>query len=232
MSLRISLFHAGLTAFAPTTYFELESLFEHLSGGEQAVRAEDLEWLKTELARTKQTGLEKLEKAIVNAREYHLDIIARPTNHSEFIVWRQDYSAAFEAEYPMSRIDHYYFLFAFKLSELLCNIELLDCYLLMLQVGEKNVHVLRRSNKSLKDIQFTLLKMMAPTALLSGEHRHHYFSLYYKEISKGFEKFGRYDIEQLTPDEIRDLKKQIAEYGALMNAGLNKCVQLLEELKV
>lgn len=232
MSLRISFFRAGLTAFAPTTYFELESLFNLISVGEQALKAEEMEWIEAELVRIKQAGLNSLEKAIENAHEYRLDIMARPANLTEFVAWRQDYSSAFEAEYPMSRIDHYYFLFGFKLAELICNVELLECYLPLLKTAEKHEQVLKRSTKSLKDIQFVLFKLMAPTALLSGEHRHHYFSVYYKEISKGFEGLANYDIEQLNPAEINAFKNRIEEFGLLMHTGLNKCLSLLEELNI
>jgi hypothetical protein len=132
----------------------------------------------------------------------------------------------------MTRIDHYYFTFGRRLAEMYANTELVSKYISLIKGTERHAMLVRKVDKSLKDMEFILFKMMAPAALLSGEHRHHYMSVYYKEISNEFKKIAAYDLRQLSDERLADLERDINLYGQLVMNGFKKCVSLLKELAV
>lgn len=166
------------------------------------------------------------------AKEFDVNPLPTPRDHRDYFNWLSHYIESFEKLFPMSRIEHYYFLYARKVCEVLCNTELVRIYIQIINESGNEAGLNKKIEKCLKDNEFILFKLMAPAALLSSEPRQSYFNQYYKEMTEGFHDFKGIDCANLTQEEMKQLDTNASKYHSEVMNGFKKCVSMLKELNV
>lgn len=232
MSQRFCLFYAGYTAYAPSLYFDQVVLFELIKDPANTELSERVNRLANNLEYQRLQSSTFLETTISIAQELELELPPKPQNAETFIEWLQMVITVFEEEFPMTKLDHYYFLFGRRLAEIICDTELLAAYVTLLTNEDKNVLVLKKIDKLLKDVEYILFKMMASAALISGEVRQHYFSVFYKELSAEFRPFVQANVSLMNQQELQTLANDLSDYNLMAVNGFKKCIGLLKELGV
>jgi len=232
MSPRFCLFYAGFTSYAPALYFNQLSLVSLLESYENELVRQCLTQFLKKLPDRKDEFFSHLTTAIDLAKEFDIAILPPPKDHKDYFNWLSHYIETFERQFPMSRIDHYYFLYARKISEIICNMELLKTYVDITLDTDHQVDLTRKVEKCLKDNEYNLFKLRAPAALLSSEPRHTYFNVFYKDLTNGFQPFQEIDYDVLKEKEMKELETKAGTYSNLAMDGFKKCIGLLKELGV
>src|SRR5690606_33921137 len=125
----------------------------------------------------------------------------------------------------------YYFLFGRNCTELLTNLQF-ACTCLEIEIETENTLQLQRQiDKCIKDDEYILFKLIAPAALLSSEHRHNFFNVYYKKINVAFEPFRGLESGN-EKEDMRQLHSGLTDYCKQVEAGLKECFTQLQELGV
>ncbi|MCC6371765.1 MAG: hypothetical protein IT236_12220 [Bacteroidia bacterium] len=232
MSQRFCLFYAGYTACAPSLYYDQVALYEQLLQQNDSTVKSGIENMYKMLDASRKEGEAFINTSIEFAHQFSVSIPPKPDSAPAYYNWRHAFITTFEGEFPMTKIDHYYFLFGRRLSELICNADVLCSYFVLLKKFDNHPIVLRRADKAIKDMEYGLFKMMASAALLSGEHRHHYFSVFYKELNLAFQPFRALDIKGFSTAQMDELNSNMLNYKLIALNGFNKCLDLLKELGV
>jgi hypothetical protein len=232
MSQRFSLFYAGFTAYAPALYYHQLEFIDHCQDeNDEAVRAYISE-LSSRLGESVYESDTHIKTAISLAEHFELEVSPRPDSPQDYFLWLGHYIESVERQFPMARIDHYYFLFARKVSEILCNLRLLKTYIdLQLRV-EAAPDVSRKMDKCLKDTEYILFKLMAAAALLSSEPRQNYFNVYYKLLCEKYIPLKGIEAHLLGKAEMTQLVKALETYELVVMDGFKKCIALLKELGI
>lgn len=232
MSQRFSLFYAGFTSYAPALYFSQLDFIDRCDCNGKT----ELKNTVSRLSKITQDKVDEynshLKTANSIAKHFDLEVRAEPTSHEEFFNWLNLYVAAVENEFPMSRIDHYYFLYARKIAEIVCNNGMIKMYLEVTRDGKKQIDLSQKIDKCLKDIEYTLFKLMAAAALLSSEPRQNYFNLYYRSLCTEFDLIKDVDITNLQDQQLNKLEAGIKDYDLLVMDGFKKCIGMLKELGI
>ena len=232
MSQRFTLFYAGFTAHAPALYFSQLQFIDTCVVEEDKQVAVYISKFSDTLKDKIPENLTHLKTAISVARHLDIEILPQPSTHEEYFNWLSHYTGCFEAEFPMARIDHYYFLFARKIAEILCNLGLLKTYLDFTTTVPETLDLTRKIEKCLKDTEFILFKLMAAAALLSSEPRQNYFNVFYRSLCQEFLPFKGINISALNGSELVKLNAALQEYDLVVMDGFKKCIGLLKELGI
>lgn len=232
MSQRFSLFYAGFTAYAPALYFnQLAFINTYEAEEDQRVRDYISEFCKT-LSDKEDEYASHIETAISIASHFEIETLPHPFASKDFFNWLNHYIDTIEKQFPMSRIDHYYFLYARKISEILCCIGLVKTYITITLDLDGQLDLSRKVEKCLKDAEYIIFKLMAAAALLSSEPRQNYFIVYYRTISQEFQGFKNINFPELNSQEIKQLLAELEKYELVVTDGFKKCVGMLKELGV
>jgi hypothetical protein len=232
MNHRFNLFYAGYTAFLPSLYYNQLSLVQNYQTQED-------EEIRNCLAKMCETVKQKeaeynsyLQSAVGIAEEFELEVLPRPSSHTEYFNWLTHYADTFEKHFPMSRIDHYYFLYSRKLAEIYSHLGLIKFYIGLTLDLNNRLDLTHRIDKSLKDAEYIIFKMMAAAALLSSEPRHHYFNVFYKSMSNDYQTFKQVNVQDFDPEKFKALNADVDKYQCTIEDGYKKCIGLLKELQV
>ncbi len=232
MNHRFNLFYAGYTAYLPSLYYNQLSLVQNY----QTQEDEEVRTFLTKLCDTlkqKEDGYDSyLKSAVRIAEDFELEIMPRPSSHTEYFTWLAHYTDTFERQFPMSRIDHYYFLYSRKLAEVYAHLGLIKFYIGLTLDLNNRLELKHRIDKSLKDAEYIIFKMMAAAALLSSEPRHHYFNAFYKLMSNDYKSFKEVNVQEMDEQQFKVLNQDVDKYQCTIEDGYNKCIGLLKELQV
>jgi hypothetical protein len=232
MSKRFNLFNAGYTVYAPALYYLKLSLAESLSKDEDEEISNRFAALRAELEESSNESKEQIEAAIVLAEQFELLTLPSPSSSNDYFDWVKHYIDAFENRFPMSRIDHYYFLYSRKLSEIAANMAFLKWCVGQCSDIHPKAEVCSKMDKALKDTEYIIFKLIASAALLSSEPRHSFFNANYKTISAGYEPLRNLSVSSLGKEQLQDLAVNAEKFETSVREGFTKCVSLLEELQV
>ncbi|WP_317896959.1 hypothetical protein [Aurantibacillus circumpalustris] len=232
MSQRFTLFYAGFTVYAPALYFSKLELVNLHKSEENDLLKGVISKFSNDIRESEPESFSHLKTAISIAKQLEIEIPPTPINSENYFSWLDYYIESIEKEFPMGRIDHYYFLYARKISEVVCNLQLLRTYINLTQSTNSYFDFSKKIEKSDKDIEFILFKLMPAAALLSGEPRQNYFNIYYKNLCTGYQPIKIMISEN--PKEINFLKLEasIRAYETVVMDGFKKCISLLKELGV
>src|SRR5204863_8835536 len=125
MSKRFNLFNAGYTVYAPALHYLQLSLAETLSKDEDEEIRIRFSYLHRKLAESSGESNKQIDAAIALSEQFELLTLPSPSSSGDYFDWVKHYIEAFENRFPMSRIDHYYFLYSRKLSEIVANMAFL-----------------------------------------------------------------------------------------------------------
>jgi hypothetical protein len=232
MSQRFSLFYAGFTAYAPALYFnQLAFINTYEAHEDELVRNCISEFSKT-ISDKEPECMTHIKTAISIAKGFEIETLPHPAAAKDFFAWLSHYVDTIERQFPMSRIDHYYFLYARKISEVLCSTGLIKTYVDMALALNTRIDLSKKIEKCLKDAEYIIFKLMAAAALLSSEPRQNYFIVYYRLLSQEFQGFKNIDLSELNDDGLKQLRANVEKYETVIMDGFKKCIGMLKELDV
>src|SRR5690349_10389476 len=166
MSQRLSLLNAGFSAAAPAQFYSQLELAGQLRSHEHPEVRQRVEGLLTSLKSQETEHRNSLSRARELAASLELTAGNLPAGPDEYFEWLPRYVETFEQVFPMSKIDHYYFLFGRKLGELISNVKLAATCLDLEASLNRAVELSRKSEKCIRDNEYILFKLIAPAALL------------------------------------------------------------------
>jgi hypothetical protein len=226
LSRKHTIFRAGYAAAAPILHYNRQKFLEETQTEEERNFLLSMPVLKTAKNDPKRAVQEAMKLgAVFNASEGEI-----PSNYAGYIQWLEHYVRDFEEKYPMSRIEHYYFLFSRKLAELCScmNICALSC---RLQAHFRHSANVPKILLSIHNAEHTLLKLVAASALLGGEAGHYYFNVLFSELKSAFAKF-KINVSELDRKGLENMAANAEDYIVRIVAGVDKCDMILKELKV
>lgn len=232
MSQRFTLFYAGFTAYAPALYFSQLEFIEYCNNEKDDGLSAYITKFSNTLQDKEYESNTHLKTAISVAETLDLDILNHPQTFEDYFRWVSHYTESFEREFPMARIDHYYFLFGRKISEILNNLGLLKTYVDLTLSQEASLDLTKKIEKCLKDIEYILFKLMAAAALLSSEPRHNYFNVFYRSMCQEFNALKEIKLDDLKEQDLQHINKLREDYDLLVMEGFKKCIGLLQELGI
>ena len=231
MNPRCCLFNAGYFAQMPAIYFSKKTFAEKYTGHESAEIGVYFRNLMETVESSFPEAGHCLDEATKLAERFQVQIGDKPTSEHAYSNWIGSYIENFERQFPMTRIDHYYFLFGRKLAEIIKNTELLICFNTVLSDLGRGIDLSQEVQRCTKDNEFILFKLMAGSVLLSSEPRHGYFNSLYRQMCQEFELIKSFDFisgnieRNRMQSELRDFEKSVTD-------GFEKCCALLKELDV
>lgn len=232
MSQRFTLFYAGFTAHAPALYFNQLNFIDDCKSTDDEASQHYATKLLEALQDKYSESSTHIKTAISVANHMSIEILPEPNSFEDYFHWLAHYIQCFESQFPMARIDHYYFLFARKISEVLCNIGLLSTYVEFMNASGASLDLSKKTDKCLKDTEFILFKLMAAAALLSSEPRQNYFNTFYRTLCQEFQKFKNIKINEMSTAELKKLNDALKDYDLVVMDGFKKCVGILKELGI
>jgi hypothetical protein len=232
MGQRFCLFFAGYCVQAPSGYFrQLHMVHEH-NGSESETVRKRMQELAASISEDHFEHESHIRTARSIADHFEIPILPDPDNATGYFEWLKHYVEAFERQFPMNRIDHYYFFYARKLSEISNNSKLARQYLNLSQDLNGEVDFNQKIDNCLKDNEYALFKMIAAAALLSSEPRQNYFNSSYKELNQQYDRFRRLDVNRLDAERRKELVSDLTAYAYSVENNYRKCAALLKELGV
>ncbi len=232
MGQRICLFFAGYSAIAPSLYFNHLSFINQYSESDDPVLKALSVRFSEQAANWCDEQKSNLRTANSLATHFEIDVKEEPENPVAYFEWLQHYVEGFEQHFPMSRMDHYYFLYARKLADVFCNLGQAHAYLNSDFIINEHPFLLKKVDSCLKDSEYIFFKLIAAAALLSSEHRQNYFNTLYKQLNTGFDKFRNLNLAGIGQVGQQQLCQDISEYRTELKTGIKQCVGLLKELGV
>jgi len=232
ISQRLNLFYAGFAAFQPSLHYNREALYGKVCSDSLTQQYSScLEKLKSSIVDTADEAKSHLSTAASLAKYFNLELTLVPQTLSDYFTWQSQYCDAFESRFPMSKIDHYYFLYGRKNAELLCNAGLMQSYLHLHLGTECKLEVWSGLNKCLKDTEYILFKLIAASALLSSEPRQSHFGDHYKMISNRFFEFRGLDPSTFDKSALTKMTEGLQNYENCVVSGFKSCMKLLSDLR-
>lgn len=232
MSMRYNLFNVGFSACKPSYYFNRQALYHRYFNSIDENLSRKISSLHDQLEIEDKENRVLIEQVVRLAGLFQIKLPITSLTHENYFAWFNDCVELFEKEFPMTRIDYYYFFYARKLSEIVCCLDMLGVYLELSIVANDKVYFLEKAGSNLKDVEYILFKLIAPAALLSGEHRHFYFNTFYKEMCTNFEPFRQTNLEEMGVAQLNLFNTKIAEFRTSVMEGYSKCTNLLKDLGV
>lgn len=232
ISQRFNLFYAGFTAFLPATHFNLCALTENISKSHNGTAGAELyQHLGKLIADSEPEAKTHLVTTNGLAQTFELDLPPSPNTFNDYFNWQHSVTDKFEQKFPMSRIDHYYFLYGRKNAEIISNTNLIETLIELYLKTDGRVEYWRSVDKYLKDNEYILFKLIAASALLSSEPRQTYFSAHYNNISNEFKKFRDLNLGTASKPELEQTKLQLEHYRCMVMDGFKNCIKLLKDIQ-
>lgn len=230
MQQRFKLFHAGYTASLPGLYFSKQKIKESfLLPDDVEIQKNLTNYFKT-FEEEKSEHISHLVIAVSLADYFEIKNFETPHTSLDYFKWHDEFIHEFESKFPMARIEHYYFLYARRIAELLKNMGLINTYVDIQLMSKKQLDFSSKIEVCIKDSEFILFKLMAPTALLSSEPSQSCFNMLYKQLREEIQVFKEVDVVNADKEELLKLKKSAENFSIVLLEGYKKCSAVLQEL--
>lgn len=230
MSQRFCLFYAGYTASAPILYFNKMALLTNWQPEEN--KQDNLRNLSQQVQDLNYESVCSIKTAISIADHFKVDVLPEPSVPDDYFKWLKDYTYAFEEQFPLTRIEHYYFFYSQKIAEILAHIGMISTLSELAQQLHLQENVLKQIDKYLSETEVLIFKNKAATALLSSEPRHSYFRKLYNEINANFEKFKTLKVLGFNTNDLQTLRENMEEFKFSILNGFKQCIVVLKDLGV
>lgn len=227
---RFNLFYAGYTASLPASYFQKQKILEGLTDIESASIKTAINSYLTSLLDDKPVQISNLTSALNLAETFDLAIFELPNTSSDYFKWFEDYVFAFESKFPMMKVEHYYFLYARKIAEILSNLEQIILYVDLQLLMKDSIDYHTQLTNSILNCEFIVFKLMAPAALLAGEPRHGCFNVFYKQLNEHIQKLGEFKKDRLDDKSLIALKVCSEEFKVHILNAMKRCITTLNKL--
>ena len=231
MSQRICLFFAGYTSSAPSLYYNKLVLLNNYLAEDGEVGG-GIKHLAEENDEMSYESMSNIKTALSIADHFKLRVQWQPGIADEYFEWLKDYVSAFEEEFPLTRIEHYYFYYSRKIAEMLSHIGMVNTLCELAQLLQMQESILRQIDTHLSEIETLIFRHKAATALLSSEPRHGCFRDLYNEMNTAFEEFKAMNVLKLEANGLKELEAGMNEFKDMILNGFKKCIVQLKELGV
>jgi hypothetical protein len=230
MSSRLCLYYAGFACRMPSLYYELNAFADQLSSRDHKTLKECGDRLALTLEDAEHESISQIRTASNIATHMKVPLLPEPGDLDSYTRWRDHFIEKVEDRHPMNQINYYYFYYARRMAELYCNIGAARQYLLLEPSLKDHVEVKHLVGKNLADAEYILFKLIAAAALLSSEHGHRHFNVFYQDINKRFGLFRQVDHEHLKNGEREALALNLEHYGILVKKGIEECFCTINRL--
>ena len=232
MNQRLNLFNAGYCAYNPALYYGQKALVQEFSASEDEMVKKQIE-LFSKSSTLDPTELQSNIRTVIDiAKKFEIKPLKEPVDHSTYFDWRENLTEQFESQYPMSRIDHYYFLYSRKLAEIYSNLGLAEKLLGVKHEIEGESPIDRKIDKYFKDSEYILFKLIAAAALLSSEPRQNCFNQHYRHLNQEYQQFRNIELKDLNKDKITLIRQGLTAYQQDVDKAIKGCLGVLQELGV
>jgi hypothetical protein len=232
MNQRLSLFFAGYYAYNPALYYSQRQLISEFSELKEPDLSGVANRIENELIEAHFEPESNLRAAMSIASKFEINGLTEPGDFAGYFDWREHYTSEFEALFPMSRIDHYYFLYARKLAEVYCNVGFAGKLLKLRNEVPPEVYLERKIDKCLKDSEYIFFKLIAAAALLSSEPRQSCFNQHYRHLLKQYEQFKGMESKTIQDADSERVQASLITFSTEVENGIKECVAVLKELGV
>ena len=230
MSQRYNLFNAGYSSGAPALYYGTVQLTRQFASHLSREASEAITVVNRENEARQAEAERQLKAACDTAGQFELQVPPAPGDPAGYFTWLASFSEVFDRNFPMSRIDHYYFVFGRKCAEILANLGLACTCLHLDATLNRELDLHRKTDKCLKDNEYILFKLIAPAALLSSEPRQNFFNVLYKKLNSSFEPYRGVNVEKMSAAEMISLKAGLEAFSLEVSSGHEECAKSLQAL--
>jgi hypothetical protein len=225
------LFRGGYCACSPIYYYrQLAFANEHKNHENPLVRS-SLISIRDSLKELREAHAPNIRTVNELALKFDIKLAPEPEDAESYNQWLRTCTEGFEAQFPMSRMEYYYFFYGRKLAEIRSNVMLAKTYLALIAEVNGSLELESRIKGCVKDCEYSLFRLIAASALLSSEPRHTYFSVNYKTLNQEFDPF-RVITGEGSGLKDKKLLRELDGYKDTLENGYQKCVELLLELEV
>lgn len=228
---RYNLFSVGYSASLPHLYFSKLKIKETFPIHEDS----EIQKLVSDYFQTfdkdKDANCKHLTNTIALAKDFDFHDFVTPHTSVDYFKWLDELVIAFEQLFPLSRIEHYYFLYARRIAELVKNMGLIKTYVDLQLNCKQTIEFTTKIESSIKDCEFIVFKLMAPAALLSSEPRQSCFNEFYKKIAESMQVFKELNIANASAQQLLMIRTEAENFSNMLTEGYDKCISALNELK-
>lgn len=230
MSQRCNLFNAGFVVSLPTLYFSRLKLKDNIPALDDNQLQSLISNYFIQFEDQKEEHYSHVLTALQLAKQFDIVDFDAPIDVEEYFNWHQDLINEFEQKFPLGRIEHYYFLYARKIAELLNHMGLIKTYVDLHLLSKRNLNLNIKLENAIKDCEYLVFKLMAPAALLSSEPRQNCFNALYKQMGEYLQHFKNFDFENAGEEQLLNLKKEADEFTVMLMNGYKNCSEVLKDL--
>lgn len=227
MNRRFCLFYAGFTASAPSLYYYQLSV---IHSNVELANTNSNPALIDNISEFDFENRAMIVTAQSLAEYLNLRLSSTDTCPDAYFNWRERYEEAVNEQYPSTKIERYYFYYAKNIAEILTNVGLIQTYLTVGEKLGKREKYLAEIKNCFNNVEQSIYKMTAPSALLSSEPRHLYFREFYNELKLDFEKIKRKLNPDARLDELRPMNADLESIRRFVWDGFKKCIGILKKL--
>lgn len=228
MSKRFSLFYTGITAYLPGVYYsQLELLLQYQAS--ETVSRDNLHVLEQQLQ-----DLEPEHTTYISvARSLGESLKIEGFHYTDYKDWLVQFTKRMDKSYPITNIEHYYFLFGRKLAEIKECVNKVNCCILLMNNSPLLPELLNIIREEMHKADLILQKLTACATILSGEYRQIYFGTYYHFLLRHFDRVKlQDDKEEFSSEELNKLSVELDYFSAQLTNGFKKCIGMLKNLAI
>jgi hypothetical protein len=231
MSQRFNLFDVGINASLPGLYFSRQKFKERFPPVDNNEIQQVIITYFQSFDLDKKETHSHLTSALDIAKHFDIIDLDLPETCTDYFNWLDELVAEFEKKFPLNRIEHYYFLYARKVAELIVSLGLIKTFVDLQLNCKQNLDLSSHLKNKIKDCEFVAFKLMAPAALLSGEPRQSCFNEFYKQIVESILPFKDFQIENASVEQLLKIKSEAENFSVMLQTGYAKCKDVLYDLR-
>jgi hypothetical protein len=231
MSQRFNLFNVGFNASLPGLYFSKQKFKETFPPHTDSEVQNLISTYFQNFDLDKKDNHTHLASALDLANHFDITDLNIPETSTDYFIWLDELVAEIEMKFPLSRIEHYYFLYPRKVVELIISLGLIKVVVDLQLHCKQNLDLSSHLKSKIKDCEFIVFKLMAPAALLSSEPGQKCFNDLYKQIVDAIQPFKGLQIENMSVDQLLKTKSDVDNFSDMLMKGCAECAEALNYLR-
>jgi hypothetical protein len=228
---RLCLFEAGYSVGITLFFSHNKRLEGFIKLQEVQVGELMSQLIQKEIEELKENCFQHIEQAHQKASILRVTV-PEVAKGEDYEIWNEEYTNAIVSLFPMSKIQYYYFIFAYKLAELLTILKSLNHFILIKNLSPSDNQLNNYIKNYLQDIEYILFKLRPMVVLLSAEHGHSCFKTFYQELTDKSSELKKIPSVFDSPTKTKECIMILDNYDELTNQGYNSCKKALIDLSL